>query len=74
MLSTSLKVLVLQIAVVVVILASCVSSAPLENYTTTYDQKQTGEYNIQLHLKDFQIIAVLADEQLDGFGVRMIYF
>nr|XP_023020290.1 uncharacterized protein LOC111508888 [Leptinotarsa decemlineata] len=29
---------------------------------TLYDQKQTGDYNIQLHLKDFQIIAVLSDE------------
>ncbi|XP_050305037.1 uncharacterized protein LOC126742428 [Anthonomus grandis grandis] len=30
-----------------------------------YDQKQTGDYNIQLHLKDFQIIALLGD---DGLG------
>ncbi|CAH1101686.1 unnamed protein product [Psylliodes chrysocephalus] len=29
---------------------------------TVYDQKQTGDYNIQLHLKDFQIIAVLGDD------------
>lgn len=29
-----------------------------------YDQKQTGDYNIQLHLKDFQIIALLGDEAL----------
>lgn len=27
-----------------------------------YDQKQTGDYNIQLHLKDFQIIALLGDD------------
>ncbi|XP_044732207.1 uncharacterized protein LOC123295062 isoform X2 [Chrysoperla carnea] len=26
-----------------------------------YDQKQTGDYNIRLHLKDFQIIALLND-------------
>nr|CAH7742707.1 unnamed protein product [Callosobruchus chinensis] len=34
---------------------------------TVFDQKQTGDYNIQLHLKDFQIIALLADDSA-GFG------
>ncbi|XP_060529129.1 mucin-5AC [Cylas formicarius] len=28
-----------------------------------YDQKQTGDYNVQLHLKDFQIIAILGDTE-----------
>ncbi|KAF7285738.1 hypothetical protein GWI33_010157 [Rhynchophorus ferrugineus] len=31
-----------------------------------YDQKQTGEFNLQVHLKDFQIIAILGDDLLDG--------
>ncbi|XP_018562691.1 uncharacterized protein LOC108904566 [Anoplophora glabripennis] len=33
---------------------------------TVYDQKQTGDYNIQLHLKDFQIIALLGDDYFGG--------
>ncbi|XP_044754518.1 uncharacterized protein LOC123313622 isoform X2 [Coccinella septempunctata] len=32
-----------------------------------YDQKQHGDYNIQVHLKDFQIIALLGEESL-GLG------
>lgn len=27
-----------------------------------YDQKQTGDYNIHLHLQDFQIIALLGGD------------
>ncbi|GJQ84026.1 hypothetical protein Trydic_g10491 [Trypoxylus dichotomus] len=34
----------------------------------SYDQKQTGEYNIRLHLKDFQIIALLSDEALSSLS------
>lgn len=37
--------------------------------STLYDQKQNGDYNIQLHLKDFQIIAMVADDSLGGLGV-----
>ncbi|XP_045474439.1 uncharacterized protein LOC123680541 isoform X2 [Harmonia axyridis] len=33
-----------------------------------YDQKQHGDYNIQVHLKDFQIIALLGEESLGGIG------
>ncbi|XP_018336866.1 cell wall protein RBR3 [Agrilus planipennis] len=36
--------------------------------STTFDQKQTGEYNIQLHLKDFNVIAVVADEAFSDLG------
>lgn len=41
-----------------------VTSAPSSknHHPTVYDQKQTGDYNIQLHLKDFQIIALLPGE------------
>lgn len=43
---------------------------------TVYDQKQTGDYNIQLHLKDFQIIALLADDTIGGvsflFGIIVV--
>ncbi|KAJ8964517.1 hypothetical protein NQ314_004812, partial [Rhamnusium bicolor] len=35
---------------------------------TVYDQKQTGDYNIQLHLKDFQIIALLSDDSIGAIG------
>lgn len=36
----------------------------------TYDQKQTGDYNIQLHLKDFQVVALLSEGALGDLGVR----
>lgn len=39
---------------------------------TVFDQKQTGDYNIQLHLKDFQIIALLAGDS--GLGVSSFQF
>lgn len=35
----------------------------------SYDQKQTGDYNIQLHLKDFQIVALLGEDTIGSFGV-----
>ncbi|KAL1491958.1 hypothetical protein ABEB36_012472 [Hypothenemus hampei] len=38
-----------------------------------YDQKQTGDYNIQLHLKDFQIIALLGDETLSDYDYNYDY-
>lgn len=41
---------------------------------TTYDQKQTGDYNIQLHLKDFQIVALLNDDTLSAFGVSFVFY
>ncbi|KAK9732252.1 hypothetical protein QE152_g12959 [Popillia japonica] len=34
----------------------------------SYDQKQTGDYNIRLHLKDFQIIALLSEEALNALS------
>lgn len=36
----------------------------------TYDQKQTGDYNIQLHLKDFQVVALLSESAFADLGVR----
>ncbi|XP_066155974.1 uncharacterized protein [Euwallacea fornicatus] len=38
-----------------------------------YDQKQTGDYNIQLHLKDFQIIALLGDDTLSEYDYNYDY-
>lgn len=38
-----------------------------------YDQKQTGDYNIQLHLKDFQIIALLGDDVLGDYDYNYDY-
>lgn len=46
-----------------------VAGAPSSKVMTTYDQKQTGDYNIQLHLKDFQIVALIGDDTLGAFGV-----
>lgn len=40
----------------------------------TYDQKQTGDYNIQLHLKDFQVVALLSEGALGDLGVRKDIF
>lgn len=51
---------------------SRVNSAPRSRdrgRLTTFDQKQTGDYNVQLHLKDFQIVALLNDDSLSAFGV-----
>ncbi|KAK4875649.1 hypothetical protein RN001_012071 [Aquatica leii] len=33
-----------------------------------YDQKQTGDYNVQLHLKDFHIFALLGDDPWGSLG------
>ncbi|CAH0554547.1 unnamed protein product [Brassicogethes aeneus] len=61
-----------KIVAVVCILGAClVEAAPRSKSKTSlpqtvYDQKQTGDYNIQLHLKDFQIIALLADDSIGG--------
>lgn len=54
---------------VVVALVSCAPKSRNDRLTT-YDQKQTGDYNIQLHLKDFQIVALLSEDTLGAFGVR----
>jgi hypothetical protein len=47
-----------------------VQSAPIDapSPKLVYDQKQTGEYNIQVHLKDLQIVALLGD---DALGVSL---
>lgn len=37
-----------------------------------YDQKQTGDYNVQLHLKDFHIVAVLGDDSWGSYAVSII--
>ncbi|CAL7949576.1 unnamed protein product [Xylocopa violacea] len=34
---------------------------------TTYDQRQTGELNVQVHLKDVQVLALLDTELLDDY-------
>lgn len=53
------------------VVVALVSGAPKSRNDkfTTYDQKQTGDYNIQLHLKDFQIVALLSEDALGAFGV-----
>ncbi|CAG9864045.1 unnamed protein product [Phyllotreta striolata] len=58
----------LYVSLVEVLCVSTADAAPKkgkkgESPTQTYfDQKQTGDYNIQLHLKDFQIIALVGDD------------
>ncbi|KAF5273877.1 hypothetical protein FQA39_LY00992 [Lamprigera yunnana] len=51
---------------------SPVHNAPKHKYkeqsSTKLDQKQSGEVNIQVHLKDFHIFALLGDDPLGGLG------
>nr|CAI5842601.1 unnamed protein product [Callosobruchus analis] len=66
---------ILPVVLLALALATKVTAAPSKggkaqktpSAGTVFDQKQTGDYNIQLHLKDFQIIALLADDSA-GFG------
>lgn len=44
------------------------------NSAPTYDQKQSGDYNIQLHLKDFEIVALLSDSMFGSNGVSLIQY
>lgn len=46
-----------------------VCGAPSSKIKTRFDQKQTGDYNIRLSLKDFQIIALLGDDTFGDIGV-----
>ncbi|KAK5644723.1 hypothetical protein RI129_006023 [Pyrocoelia pectoralis] len=39
-----------------------------DHSSTTFDQKQTGDYNVQVHLKDFHIFAVLGDDSWGSLG------
>ncbi|KAG5867408.1 hypothetical protein JTB14_034389 [Gonioctena quinquepunctata] len=57
------------ISLLIVIPGNCAPKSKKNEHSphTVYDQKQTGDYNIQLHLKDFQIIAVLGDDS-SSFG------
>ncbi|XP_072388347.1 uncharacterized protein [Diabrotica undecimpunctata] len=59
------KNLLFFIILVVVVVVDCAPKRPKKGEPvlhTVYDQQQKGDYNIQLHLKDFQIIAVLGDD------------
>lgn len=56
----------------IVVYASCM---PKSKTRTQIDQKQSGDYNIRLSLKDFQIIALLGDDTIGDIGVSYcIYF
>ncbi|CAH1374801.1 unnamed protein product [Tenebrio molitor] len=52
-----------------------VQSAPIDapSPKLVYDQKQTGEYNIQVHLKDLQIVALLGDDALGDYDYNYDY-
>lgn len=68
-----LVVIYLMISLVSVAVASPYRSRSRnKNSAPTYDQKQTGEYNIQLHLKDFEVVALLSDSAFGELGVRNI--
>lgn len=37
----------------------------------TYDQRQTGDLNVQIHLKDVEVVALLDSELLDDYTVTV---
>lgn len=39
----------------------------LSSPATTYDQRQSGDLNVQVHLKDIQVLALLDTELLDDY-------
>lgn len=60
------------VAVILVSLAVFADAAPRSKSKgpqLVYDQKQKGDYNVQVHLKDFQIIALVGDDPLGDAGV-----
>lgn len=42
----------------------------LSSPATTYDQRQSGDLNVQVHLKDIQVLALLDTELLDDYTVK----
>lgn len=63
------KIIGFSLVFVVVIFTGCTRGAPKGSKSKThYDQKQTGDYNIRLNLKDFQIVAIV-DDSLGDLGV-----
>lgn len=60
------------LAAITLLLVNTSSSAPTEDddsiIFTTYDQKQSGKYNIHLSIKDVAIIAVESDSLGGGLG------
>lgn len=59
-----------KILVLVLTVARLITSSPIEGrpHSTTYDQKQSGKYNIHLNIKDVAIIAVGSDDITAGIG------
>lgn len=60
-----------KILVLLFTIAPLISSSPIEGRlapSTTYDQKQSGKYNIHLNIKDVAIIAVGSDDIGAGIG------
>ncbi|KAF2885321.1 hypothetical protein ILUMI_20853 [Ignelater luminosus] len=54
-------------AVILITMIGTVHNAP-KMLPAKYDQKQSGENNVQVHLKNFHIIAVLGDDVWGGDG------
>lgn len=62
----------LSFCLTVALFASAAVGAPKGSKSkTNYDQKQTGDYNIRLNLKDFQIVAIV-DDSLGDLGVSTL--
>lgn len=49
------------------------NSAPSTKPKALYDQKQNGEHNIQVHLNDIQIVALLGEDAL-GVSIFLLQF
>lgn len=54
------------------VIAACRITAALPPVPAkaVYDQRQTGDLNVQIELKDLQVIALLKSELLDDYTVN----
>lgn len=59
------------IATVVYILQCIVIREIYASPSTTYDQRQTGKYNIHVNIKDVSIIALESEDLAGTVGVRL---
>jgi len=53
-----------------VIVACCVTAVTPGPVKAVYDQRQTGDLNVQIELKNLQVIALLNSELLDDYTVN----
>lgn len=54
------------------VIAACrfIAATPAPIRAATYDQRQTGDLNVQIALKDLRVVALLDSELLDDYTVN----